>query len=317
MTSKKRIGDLQSIVKPGDPIPGKPGHFYETGMFAPSPETLSSLKLQESKNAGLLPILDLDVYNKNGEFDINKIEKLDFLKILREEFNIDNYNSQTPSFALLGFIAAARNIEKKLFWYFKIKYLDWVADPQFSMPDPATIVNTSITDHIDAGYLSRTLVTGYAKMGKEFIYAIFQPFFNHLSTPILPGIQNISTGLSVASSSIFKTIGYILFERLSLMDEDQMFKFLDAAGWKQAKNVPKADIGYFYRAGEEVGVKKNSIWFRDARIPPASVLSTFSPKESFSEAFLYHYVHREFLRIKCPNLHEYMGNLENFIKSVI
>lgn len=317
MVTKKRIGDIQSIVKPGDPIPGKPGHFYEVGMFAPSPETLSSLKLQESKNAGLLPILDLDVYNRNGEFDTEKIKKLDYLSILKKEFNIDNFNAAAPSFALLGFIAAARNIEKKFFWYFKIRYLDWTADPQFSMPEPNVIAETAITDNVDPSYLARTLITGYAKLEKDFIFTIFQPFFNHLSTPILPGIQNVSTGLSVASISIFKTIGYMVFEKMSLVDEEQVYKFLDASGWKKAASVAKADVGYYYRAGEEVGMKKNSIWFRDARIPPASVLSTFSPKENFSEAFAYHYLHREYLKIKCPRLHKYMGDLENYVKSVI
>lgn len=317
MVTKKRIGDIQSIVKPGDPIPGKPGHFYEVGMFAPSPETLSSLKLQESKNAGLLPILDLDIYNKNGEFDTQKIEELDYLSIFKKEFNIDNFNAAAPSFALLGFIAAARNIEKKLFWYFKIRYLDWTADPQFSLPEPEVIASTAITDNVSSYYLARTLITGYAKLEKDFVFTIFQPFFNHLSTPILPGIQNISTGLSVASISIFKTIGYILFEKLSIVDDEQVYKFLEATGWKKASSVSKADIGYYYRAGEEVGIKKNSMWFRDARIPPASVLSTFSPKENFSEAFAYHYLHREYLRIKCPELHTYMGNLENYIKSVV
>lgn len=317
MVTKKRIGDLQSIVKPGDPIPGKPGHFYETGMFAPSPETLSSLKLQESKNAGLLPILDLDVYNKNGEFDTQKIKELNFMSILKRDFNIDNYNNLTPSFALLGFIATARVVNQKFFWYFKIDYLDWIADPHFAMPDSATIANTTITDSVDPTLLSRTLVTGYAKLEKNYIFGIFQPFFNHLSTPILPGVQNVSTGLSVASSSILKTLGYIVFERMSLIDDDQVYKFLEAAGWKKATSVPRSDVGYYYRGGEEVGMKKTTSWFRDARIPPCSVLSTLSPKENFSEAFLYYYVHREFLRIKSPRLHTFMESLENYVKSVV
>lgn len=316
-TTKKRIGDIQSIVKPGDPIPGKPGHFYETGMFAPSAEKLSSLKLQESKNAGLLPVLDLDIYDSDGNFDDNKIEKLDFASILKKDFNIDNYNKSAPPFSLLGFISTARVVEKEFFWYFKLAYLDWVAEAYYTVPDPQTIAATTLTDTVDSTFLSRTLVTGYGKLEKNYVFAIFQPFFNHLSTPILPGIQNISTGLSVSTSSILKTLGYIVYEKMSITDKNQMYKFLETTGWVHASRVPKIEAYQYNQAGSEVGMKKNSVWFRDRRITPASVLSTFSPKESFSEAFLYHYVHREFLRIKCPELYEYMGSLEKYIKSVV
>lgn len=298
MVERIRIGQANSLVKVGDPVPNKPGQYYELGQFSPSPQFLSAQKLQESKTAGLLPTT-LPIYDDEGNISEQKIDEIDIGKLLAP-YGIYKYNKQIPVFAAVGFVASLQELDKPFFNYINIEYLEWVAD-----------INSQ-EDQINS---AKTLITGYGRMSKNFVFTIFQPFFNYLSTPLIPSIKGLSTGLSVSSYSVLKTLGYMAYDKMKIIDLQYFIDFLRKSGWDKYNHIPKDEKLYYYKAGEELGYNKDTSWYRDSRIPTASVASTMSPKETFAEAFAFSFFHRMYLESKTPKLAEFMNKFTTYINN--
>lgn len=297
--SRLRVGQPGSIVKPGDPIPGHPGRYYESGMYAPSPQVLTSLKLQEMNSAGLLPNT-LDIYNSKNEIDDRKVQELDIAKLLAK-YGIYSYSADLPNFAAIGLAVTFDEVDGDIFKYIKIGYLHWIPDTINEPTEPN----------------SKNVITGYARYNKSFILSLYQPFFVYLGLPIVPGIKNVSTGLSVSSLSLLKTLGYMLYDSMKTIETKKFVSFLNVSGWERFEKIPKPQLIYYAKAGEEIGIDKKTLWFRDTRIEAPSVNSVLSPKETFSETFAYYYVHRMYLEKKVPHMLEFMEDFIQYIKDVI
>lgn len=315
-----RVGQPGSLVRPGDPVPkidnslhGK--QFYEAGQFAPSAEYLTSLKLQEMLQAGLLPATGLDIYDKDGKISESKVKDLDTAAVM-EEYSIKAHNPTLPPFALIGLVSVFHNIDREVFDYANISYLDWKSDINNNDYGNSTLAEqaslySEMTDTAD-----RNLLTGYGRNGLNFSLVVFQPYFVYLSVPVVPAIKNVSSGLNVSSVSTLKTLGYILFDRLRLSDKIKYVEFLDAFGWKQENSVPRSDAARYKVAGSEIGLNRGSSWYRDSGIPAVSTASTLSPKETFSELVLFYYVHRMYLAAKRPEYVSFMDSLVEYFKEM-
>ena len=315
MAEKIRIGDPGSLIKPGDPIPNSPGKFYQAGMYAPKPELLTSLKLQEVQSAGLLKVPDLDIYEDDGStISEDKVEKIDYLKFLNA-YGIKDYNRTCPQFALIGLLSSFGPLSKKLVRYAKIEYLDW-ADPQQMTEgvsnNPEDITQVSAVSPVNTQ--DKNLICGYKKYTiKSHTLTVFQPFFNYLSIPIVPAIPNHSTGLSASTVSLIKVLGYMIFDNMKIYDQKYLINFLEVAGWSKYNTIPKLEFSDYAKAGEEIGINKTTLWYRDTKNPSISLMSTLSPKENFSELLLQMYFQRLTLQHKNHKLLEFF---DNFIKYV-
>lgn len=314
--SKKhiRVGDAASIVKPGDPIPGKVGKYYEAGQYAPSDAHVTAIKLQEMASAGLLPNTGLNIYNKKGEISEEKLRNLDFTKALRD-YGISNYSKDLPPFALVGLLSVFKNLDEGIFNYLDIAAINWVADVQ-----PA--VNTlSLDDQVSkfsevTDTYSRNMITGYSRNGASFNFVVFQPFFVYLSVPIVPAIKNVSSGLNLSTVSTIKTVGYMIYDRMQMTDKQKYAETLGVLGWKRKESIPRTEIALFRAAGAEIGVGRATKWFRDTRKPLISAISALGPKENFSELLLYYFVHRLYLEAKSKDYTTFMDELMQYINTI-
>lgn len=316
-----RIGEPESLVKPGDPVPGKPGHFYETGQYAPSPERLSAIKLQESIRAGLLPTImqykELrEVVNDQGEVDVNKLKNLDFLKYFRA-LGIQYVDENLPPFAAIGVLSSFLALIPQVFPFAKIKGLSWIANIEglqaMSQEEQMDTLaaNTSI--------YKRNAITGYAAQNEMGInnFVVLQPYFVYMSVPILPAIPNVSSGLSVATLSSAKTVGALVGKEVRKRNKDIWFEFLKASGWKRKQDLLAEEMADYHAAGWEVGAPRKTNWVRNVTVTPVSTNFAMSPIESFSETFAYHWFHRQYLQKVNPKLAEQMVKIVEYIVEVI
>lgn len=307
-----RVGQPGSLVKAGDPVPGKPNHYYESGQIAPSVEHLTSIKLQEMNQAGLLPDSGLDIYNKEGEISESKLKELNIQKGL-QNYNIGSANPALPAFAFVGLASVFNNVDEDIFNYLRIEYIDWMADAQqpegqFVSLQEQAVQYSEITNTAD-----KNIITGYGRKGTSFSLVVFQPFFVYLSVPVVPAIKNVSTGLNVSSVSTLKTLGYMVFDRLRITDKSKYVEFLNATGWKQKESIASNETARYRVAGSEVGISRGSKWYRDSGKVAVSTSSTVSPKETFSEMFMFYYVHRMYLAAKNVEYVQFMKEFIDYI----
>lgn len=306
-----RVGEPGALVKPGDPIPGQIGRYYEAGQYAPSVEHLTSIKLQEMNQAGLLPRTGLDIYDENGNISEAKIKDLDIKKELKK-YNIHSYSDTLPHFAFVGLASVLYNIDEDAVRYIDISRVEWVGDVNLgnhnmSLMDQAEQFSDVVTT------TDRNLISAYARQGTNFHLVLFQPFFVYLSVPIVPAIKNVSSGLNLASVSVLKTIGYMIYEKIKLVDKAKYVELLNSMGWKQKNSIPANEQARFVLAGSEIGMPRGKSWYRDMSFNPVSTSATLSPKECFSELFLYYYVHRMYLNAKQPSYVSFMNELVEYL----
>lgn len=320
-SNNMRIGDPESLVKPGDPVPGKPGHFYEAGQYAPSPERLSAIKLQESIRAGLLPTLleheELKkIVNSSGEVDVNKLKSLDFTKYFKA-LGIEIVDPNLPKFAGIGLLSAFLSVPAYVYPFAKIKGISWLANIE-------GLQQMSLEEQMDAlsnntQIYKRNAITGFTKFpkGDGFTFVVLQPFFVYMSVPILPAIPNVSSGLNAATVSSTKTVGHLVYKELSKRNKDLWSSFMKAAGWKRESDL-YGDEEFNYRPGGwEIGLKKTTIWYRDIRISPISANFTISPAESFSESFVYMWFHKLYMQKVNKDVADVMESVIEYISEVI
>lgn len=314
MPPNVRVGQPGSVVKPGQPVPGRPGHYYETGQYAPSPISLTLLKLQEMDHAGLLPETGLDIFNKNGEIDQDKLESLN-LKSETDKYMIEAHSPDLPAFAFVGLASVFHNIDQSIFRYLDMSYLDWVADVQTPAGGALSEQIAKFSEVTDV--TSRNLITGYSRDHNGFKFAVYQPFFVYLSIPVVPAVRNISTGLSVAAVSALRTLGHMIFEKIQLTDKKLFYETLDQLGWIHKSSMKRDESSEYVGAGTEIGRPRGSSWLRNKHMKPVSSTATLSPRETFSEAFMYYYVHRMFLEGKDKVYSAYFNHLvEDYMERV-
>lgn len=306
MPPNARVGKPGSLVKPGQPVPGKPGHYYESGQYAPSPAHLTALKLSEMQKAGLLPETGLDIFDDNGEISEEKLEQLN-LKVETDKYGIEAHSPELPAFAFVGLASVFYNVDKEIFPFVNLSYLDWVADTQ--MPIGGSIEDQTARYSEMTDVTSRNLLTGYSRDPNGFKFAIYQPYFVYLSVPILPAIQGITTGLNVSTVSTLKTLGHIVYDRVRFSDKSMFEHMLQNIGWERLESVPKTKIAEYALAGSEIGYPKKTKWLRSRRMLPVSAVATLGPRETFSEMFMYYYVHRVYLEKKDIHYVDFMTEL--------
>ena len=310
MPPNVRVGKPGSIVKPGQPVPGKPNHFYEAGQYAPSPTHLTAIKLQEMQQAGLLPETGLDIFDDNGEISEEKLDSLN-LKVETDKYMIEAHNPDMPAFAFVGVASVFHNVDQEIFPYLDIAYLDWVAETQ--MPIGGTLEDQAARYSEMTDVTSRNLITGFTRTEGGFQFAVFQPFFVYLSVPIVPAISGVTSGLNLSTVSTLRTLGHMVYERLRLSDKQMYYRMLDSIGWTRLESVPKMDIIKYAAAGTEIGYPPRSKWLRDTSLSPVSAVATLSPRETFAEMFMYYYVHRLYLDNKGRNYVDFMKELIDYM----
>ena len=315
-----RIGEPESLVKPGDPVPGKPGHYYESGQYAPSPERLSAIKLQEAIRAGLLPTVlqykELrQIMNDQGEVDVNKLKNLDFAKYFKS-LGIEEIDENLPPFAAIGVLASFLAITPQVFPFAKVKGLSWVANIEGLQAMSQEEQMDAIADKTSV--YKRNAITGYTKReDRGYNFVVLQPYFVYMSVPIVPAIPNVSSGLSVATLSSAKTVGALVAREVQKRNKELWTDFIRSAGWKRQADLLPDDMTNYHAAGWEVGAPRKTSWARNTQVPPLSANFTLSPIESFSEAFAFYWFHRQYMQRVNENVAEQMNRIVEYIVEVI
>lgn len=319
-TENTRIGDSDSLVKPGDPVPGKPGHVYEAGQYAPSPERLSAIKLQESIRAGLLPTLlehkELkQIIDDDGDVNVEKIKSLDFSKYFKA-MGIEIVDANLPPFAGIGLLSAFLAIPPFIYPFSGIKAIAWMANieglQQMALEEQMSAINDATQIY------KRNAITGFTRFpkGAGFTFVVLQPFFVYMSVPILPAIPNVSSGLNAATVSSVKTVGHLVAKTLQRRNKDLWNSFLSASGWKRESDLYGEEESNYYPGGWEIGIKRSTMWYRDIRVTPISSNFTLSPNESFSEAFVYTWFHKLYMEKVNKDIAGVMENIIEYISEV-
>ena len=314
-----RVGEPESLVKPGDPVPGKPGHYYEAGQYAPSPERLSALKIQETVRAGLLPTVLEDkelskLFSKNGEVNTQRLKKFDFSPWLKK-YGFTDIDYDLPGFAALVLISTLMIFPSSAFAkYVEFKRLVWVSAIE-EIPEDLEEQRAVLAQNVSLS--RRTLILGSSVQEGKKALVLFQPFFVYMSVPILPGVPGITSGLSITTAAIMKIYGRETYRRLKRKNKSLYFEFLEIAGWKKKDEILTEEAPYYISAGRELGLKRKTKWARDTRKEPISSNAVISPLETFTEGYLYYWTHRLYLEKVSPELHEFFERLEEYIKDVV
>jgi len=315
-----RIGEPESLVKPGDPVPGKPGHYYESGQYAPSPERLSAIKLQESIRAGLLPTIlqykELrEILNDRGEVDVNRLKNLDFAKYFRA-MGITDLDPNLPPFAAIGVLAAFLAMTPQMYPFANIRGIGWVANIEglqmMSQEEQMDKLSEATSVY------KRNAITGYLKrQDKAYNFMVLQPYFVYMSVPILPAIPNVSSGLSVATLSSAKTVGAMVGKQVQRRNKELWTDFVRAAGWKRKADLLASEAGEYFPAGWEIGAPRKTSWVRNVKVPTLSANFVLSPIESFSEAYAFYWFHRQYMKTVNPQVSEQMDKIIEYITEVV
>lgn len=314
-----RIGEPESLVKPGDPVPDKPGHVYEAGQYAPSPERLSAIKVQESLRAGLLPkIFEYKDFRglvqNNGEINVDKLKTIDFTPYFKA-LGFSFVDSNLPQFAAIGLLSSLYIIHPSVIQYSDISGIIWVANIEGLSAESIQEQMNQVGK--DISIYKRNAIVGSRKREKEFDLVILQPYFVYMSVPVVPGVPGASSGLSVATYATLKVIGALLAKKLKKRHPTLWINFLEANGWKLASELRPADRTEYLPAGAEIGIKRKTKWLRKISVPPISVNSVISPEESFSEAYVYYWTHRQYMEKVNKDVLNSMKDIIEYVAEVV
>lgn len=316
--SGNRVGDPNALIKPGDPVPGKPGSYYEVGQFSPSIETLSVMKLLEAQTAGVLPS-KYDVYNDAGQVDQNKLKKINFVEEAQNDYGIQLPGGTPPGVSLMV-LATLDILPKAALRYPRVEQIVFdINTAQVMQTEMEAQRSQGTLDPQQQGEGSAaisTALTGFDFKLKPYttVLHIYQPFYTYLSVPLIPAVANLTSGLSVASYSLLNTVAKAIYNRLLLGHESLAYRFLELTGWQEEDHIQDLDRPHFKRGGEEIGVTRVTQWYRDTRKPSVSQLSTVSPLEAFAEGYIHYYLHRKFMNHVAPDLIDFYQELHHVIE---
>jgi hypothetical protein len=312
-----RVGDPNALIKPGDPIPGKSGAYYEVGQFSPSIETLSVMKLMEAQSAGVLPS-KYDVYDDGGMVDEKKLKKINFTQEAMQDYGVQLPTGTPPGVSLIV-LATLELLPKAAIHYpnvFRLVFdINTSAVLQGELQQEAAHGQADMQARQEVGTAASTALTGFDYTTRPYTtyLHVYQPFYTYMSVPLIPRVANLNAGLSVSSYSLLNSVAKAIYNRLMFDREALAYRFLEVTGWKELHAIPHADQVHYLRGGKELGVDRDTSWYRDTRVPSLSYLSTVSPLEAFAEGFVQHYLHRRYAAHVTPHLGPFFESLEEFM----
>jgi len=285
-----KAGYPNSYIDEGDIVSLTFGETYEFGRVVPSDEVLTVLRLLEVDSAKLFFSRTLDIYDENGFLSEEKIKNLDISKEFKQHFDIEIIEG-APKFALIDVFAVFELI-KNLVLFSRIKKIRFVN--HFDMDET----------------LKRVAITGiYTEDGKNFEFIIYQPYHNYMIAPAVKHVAGTDYGLSLSSLSTAKTAIKALYRRSAIVFQEQIVKFLNAAGWKRREAIKDEEFEYYAKSSS------GSSWFYRKDIPRISVLSAYSPEEDFVETTTYYYMHRFYLKEAFPERFKICAELDELINN--
>ncbi|MEM3368521.1 MAG: hypothetical protein QXP88_00280 [Thermoproteota archaeon] len=293
-----RVGYKDALVETGDPVPLKPGSFYEYGQYAPEEGTLSYLRLLESNEIGLFNDKNLDIYDSSGEISETKIRMLDIKSLINNDLNIPVVHEKLPRFAAINFYA----VVKKFSAYLRIHNIESVLWVNFS--EMLFLPNR------------KSYITGMSYDSGKFNYIIYQPYYIYITVPFVNKVPLLQEGISLASFSTAKTFSKIIYFNLLNKFPEKIAELLKEFGWKKENTLTEEEKEDYIHAGEKFGLNINNSWMHSKDMPIISVTSTISPEEFFTDALTYYYFHRNYLQSVSNELFKSLENLEKFMSKV-
>jgi hypothetical protein len=293
-----RVGYRDALVETGDPVPLKPGSFYEYGQYAPEEGTLSYLRLLESSEIGLFNDKDLDIYDSSGELSETKLRMLDIQGLIKNELNIPVVHEKLPRFAAINFYA----VVKKFSAYLRLHNIDSLLWVNFS--EMLSLPNR------------KAYITGMSYEDGKFNFIIYQPYYIYITVPFVNKVPVLQEGISLASFSTSKTFSKIIYFNLLNKFPEKISEFLKDFGWRKEGSLSEEEKVNYIPAGEKFGLNISNSWMHSKDMPIISVTSTISPEEFFTDALTYYYFHRNYLQSVSNDLFSSLEEMEKFVSKV-
>lgn len=263
---RTRIGEPGSAIMPGDPTPG--GGVYRGGQFAPTMDELSSLSLAQADEAGLLSKM-LPIYDGSGNIDEKALnEWKPRLGNIHVDAEVPKYSAAVIIDALHGKEGLAEN-----FGLTRIAAGDRVEQ------DSLSIYGETV---IKAEYVAKNGFAGRLK--------VFPSFYKYVAAPLVGKIPGRDSGLSIASYSVFHSLGHLLFARLMFDGKiRQLGELLELSGWSKHENNETLRASYIEYKNED------SVWKRGRESRFKTEASKFSPMDDFAETFALYFTNQKYL----------------------
>lgn len=286
-----RITSENPIIQPGYPVPFS-SNVYEVGQYAPSEHTLTALRLLEAKDLGLFLDRTLDIYDKEGNIDEEKIKRLKKDEILN--FAVEIVDESTPLYALLNIRAVYKNFNEKFFSVVKFNKLIWHKKSEISQ-----------IENVD----SDLFIIGHEYTKQGTVLHVFQPYYLYITVPIVKRIPNISQGISVASLATARNFASLVFKRFVKVFPDLIEEFINLRGWSKELKENYLPSGQLFN----LEVKKE--WYHKNDGERFSIGSVLGPKEDFVDSLVFYYFHRNYLS-QYPNVFKYFDYLDSFVSKL-
>lgn len=279
-----RVGDPDSIVKPGDPVPFKYGSFYEEGQYAPNEGTLSFLKLLEVEELGFFLDHEIDIFNESGNLDEEKVFSFDVKENFKKFLYVENVSDDFPRFVAINAISVLNRFFRNLKLLADIETVKFVNHNE--IPEA----------------LKNRIVVGFSidpKTDKaELIF--YQPYFVYMTVPIVKKVLSIRQGFSLSSFLTAKVYSKIIVRRLKQNFPDILFEWMEFRGWKKTENNEN-----FYPSNSPYKLSKESDLITQR--------STINPEEDLTDAIVFFFFHKNYLLSLNPDV---VDKLTDFWKRI-
>lgn len=268
-----RIGNPDSPILPGTPVPGKPGKYYEAGQFAPSVDELATSTFVEANKAGLLAN-DLPIFDDKGAVS----EELVHSWNPKESLPGTIISGQVDKFSLASIVSTHRLYPS---------LLEGVGISSIQNGDSLEAQGTKAI----AGQALITAVTQARNRNFTATLYIYSRFYQFISTPIVAEIPGRTKGVSVSMFATLKAIGHVLFNKMAHEGQMKLIgNYLEAAGWSKTP-----DGG---TRGSFMGKKNMSSFYHEGKV--TSEVARYSPVDDFADTFAHFLTHRSYLAAVAP-----------------
>lgn len=277
-----RVGDPESPILPGDYSPS--GGVYRQGQFAPSLDELSTMSLTQANQAGLIN-KNLPIFDDNGEVSEKQLERWN----PNNEFYDLDFELSIPKYSSAVIVDAFQGKENLL----KGMGLRYVLGGDRQTQDSLTVYGEII------------IASEYTNNERKFqgMMRVFPSFYKYVAIPLIGYIPGRTTGLSIASYSVYHALGHLMLAKLTFDGRmDLIGDYMSKLGWSKY-----ADDNHL--SGSYMNIPNKSIWKRSANSHHPTEASRFSPSDDFAESFALILTHKEYLQAASPHRFSKMSEI--------